>query len=121
MTNEPKEDEITLHKGWNNVQYAIYLEICFQLTCELNDDNFNMYDRGLYFEYMSTSMQRSWKIGKKWCRVKPTYVPPLLSVFDNQAVSPAYISIDLFYNVEDTKRREGGSGKHLKTIILTSK
>ena len=31
--------------GWGNLMVAILLEICFQETCKLNPDNFNMFDR----------------------------------------------------------------------------
>jgi hypothetical protein len=34
--------------GWGNLTIAIALEAAFNLTCELNSDNFNMFDRLLY-------------------------------------------------------------------------
>lgn len=43
--------------GWNNIMVAVYLEICFQIMCDLNDDNFNMYDRELYYDYIMRLLQ----------------------------------------------------------------
>lgn len=45
MTRLHLKHDKNYYIGWNNIQFAIALEIAFQKTCNLNDDNFNMYDR----------------------------------------------------------------------------
>lgn len=38
--------------GWSNIMIAVYMEIAFQLTCSINDDCFNMYDRKTFYDFM---------------------------------------------------------------------
>lgn len=40
------------NKGWSNLTNAIWLEMCFQATCKVSPDNFNMYDRKMFFRYL---------------------------------------------------------------------
>lgn len=42
--------------GWNNLTKTIAFEIAFQLTCQLNPDSFNMYDRELYLRQCFINM-----------------------------------------------------------------
>lgn len=67
--HENMVDSIINTTGWNNLAYAIALEAAFQITCEINSDNFNMYDRVAFLRNTPLFWQIRQKAGfDQWYR-----------------------------------------------------